>query len=71
MGQEEGFCSVKVSQQSVRMTAIFVNFQNPNKPFSKRKQTFLNRWNGRRTCKKNLTVKTVEIGEFKAKNFRL
>ena len=30
--------------QSVRMTAIFVNFQNLNMPFSERKQTFLKRW---------------------------
>ena len=33
----------EIFKQSVRMTAIFVNFQNPNKPFSERKQTFLKR----------------------------
>ena len=31
----------EIFKQSIRMTAIFVNFKNPNKPFSERKQTFL------------------------------
>ena len=40
VGQEEGYCSV-IFNQSVRMSAIFINFQNPNMPFSETKQTFL------------------------------
>ena len=43
------------------------NVLDSNVPFSKRKLTILKRYIERITSKKHSTVKTVEIGEFKAK----
>ena len=74
VGQEEGFCSVKgswyvqsVSQNDSHIRkfskTLICHFQKENKPFRSR--------NERITPKKNLIVKTVEIGKFNSMNFRL